>query len=204
MIKTIIKDRLYFIENLLTIQQIEKYVEYINKLESNYPNKAQIKKNRRFLCQSIDHELSNEFWNLLKDIIPKTFVDENNRKLTFVGCSERIPVIRYNVDAVNNQRHKDPKWRKDEHFSIIIYLNNVKEDKGNGDTSFYHPLHKSVFRSKAKAGNAVMFRMDMFHRGWAPKTIKYVICPRLLCHPNYEIKTKGEFESIKLHPVPLQ
>jgi 2OG-Fe(II) oxygenase superfamily len=170
MLKTIVPGKLYQIDDFLTQKECDKYIQYIDELEKVSPA-ANTESFKRFLLQPIDKALAKDFWDKLKVIIPTDISKQVN------GCSERVPVVRYNPDARRNARHRDPRWREDEQFGVIIYLNTLNEE--NGHTTFYEGPDV-VYTAVPKKGNAIIFDMDTWHRGQAPKEIKYIICPRLL------------------------
>jgi hypothetical protein len=171
-IQTVYPKRIYFAEKIFTKEECDKYIQFIDDMErtSTEPQPYTY----RFQLQPVVPDLAREFWKKLS-FISKTIEKDAGIKLK--DCSDRIPFVRYDADAIGCPGHRDHKWINEEKYGAIVYLN---EDFLDGRTKFYNPFYQEAINIKPKTGDVVFFHMDTFHEASAPEGVKYIICPRFV------------------------
>ena len=173
-LKEILPNQVYLIENLLTSEECDEYIKYINIKEieqlEKYPSKGYNKP--RYIGYVENQEQANEFWNKLKDVVPQEY---NGRKLKRI--LDIVPVAKYkNPGTDGTTIHTDIIHSDDIVYASVIYLN---DDFEEGETGVFTDNDILIHKTTPKKGDGILFHIKMRHRGYPTKGEKYIIRPRI-------------------------
>jgi hypothetical protein len=150
------------IKNFLSKEKCKRYIEFIE----NKRNETKLQYDKRYGESPVVPELSKELWDILQFVAPEV------EKEKAFACSEKIPIVAYEAGTSGTIKHTDKRWRSDERFVCILYLNDVE----GGETVLYLNEELSV---KPEQGKLLIFPITALHRGMPTESKKYIICPRL-------------------------
>lgn len=170
----VIPDKVYLLKNILTPDECQKYIDYINENEIEQAQRLPCKSyNPRYIDYLANEQQSREFWDKLKDIVPQNYQGRQLKKVLDI-----VPVAKYRApESDGTTIHTDRIHADDIVYAIVFYLN---DDFEGGETSIY-PDDSDVplITNKAKRGDGIIFHIKMRHRGHPTKGEKYIIRPRL-------------------------
>jgi len=189
-VTTLIEGKLYLVDDFLAPSEVEHYRAYLDQREKDYTGVHPMP--HRWQESIDDPQLSITFWQKLKpyftQISPLTKYQRKHSPYLKepYKCAKYMPAVRYNIDGLQTIIHQDFRRDPQEEFAVIIYLN---QDFPDGQTRYYDHYRQLLHTIKPKTGQAIIFDIEMFHRGEAPNGIKYILCPRV-CYRNLSNKTK--------------
>jgi len=163
--QTILKNRLYVVENFLTDIKCAELVALIDDratcdIQQYTPN--------RFQEQYAGHEIAVQMWDKIQSF---------SSELGVGSCTDTMTIVRYQTDGLATRIHLDGRRTPLEKYGVIIYLN---EGFPDGRTVFYNKNMTKLHEVIPRTGLAVFFHMDVRHKGIAPGGEKYILCLRLI------------------------
>lgn len=175
--------RIFTIDNFLTTDECDEYIKFIDNQRMNNTNHPFNLSAKFFNHKMINCELSNMFWQKIKNLLPNT-VNLNNREWQYVNCSDYIMMAMYE-DKTDFMLHTDTGsvydriTKEQSKYTILIYLN---DDYDGGETDFYTDDFKFTTSIKPVKGRALIFDIDLWHKGnIVTNGKKYWIGSELVC-----------------------
>ena len=173
-------DFLYSIDNVLTSDECQKYMDLFND-----PKKVELindKHRKYYRVQFQDKELANHLYEMVKSYIPKKIKNISVGMNSFIRLSKYEPGQFFGIhkDGINfDQENK----KNMSYATLNIFLN---DDFEGGETLFYQNDKKTItMRCKPKSGRGSFFYSQQFHEGAKLiKGYKYLLRTDLMINHN--------------------
>lgn len=170
----VVPDKIYLLKNILTPEECDKYIKYINENEIEQAQRLPCKTyNPRYVDYLKNDQQSIEFWEKLNGIVPQMYQGRTLKRVLDI-----VPVAKYRFpESDGTTIHTDFVHANDIVYAVVLYLNDNFE---GGETSVYpDDSDIPIITNKAKQGDGIIFHISMRHRGHPTKGEKYIIRPRL-------------------------
>jgi len=173
-------DFLYSIDNVLTSDECQKYMDLFND-----PKKVELindKHRKYYRVQFQDKELANKLYEMVKSYIPKKIKKISVGMNSFIRLSKYEPGQFFGIhkDGINfDQENK----KNMSYATLNIFLN---DDFEGGETIFYENDKKTLtMKCKPKSGRGSFFYSQQFHEGAKlTKGYKYLLRTDLMINHN--------------------
>jgi prolyl 4-hydroxylase len=147
-------DKIFTFDDFLTNDECNYFINQINN-----------KKNKRCFTDSgafendkyIDLELAQYFYNKIKNLTDLQILRPNNLIMT----GKYVSGDSFNLHTDTGLFY-DRKNKEKSRYTLLIYLN---DDFISGETEFYTEQFKKVLTIKPKKGKALLFDIDLWHKG---------------------------------------
>lgn len=148
------------VNSSLSKETCEKFMRYTDKLIKDNENDIYLNCPRQLINIVEDMELSDIVYNSISDKIELSGVIKENK----------VFLSRYGSYGENNI-HLDDKY-DDSKYVVIVYLN---DDFQGGKTEFYNSNFEKCMEITPEQGKAVVFDIDLMHRGTQVIGNKYIL-----------------------------
>jgi hypothetical protein len=150
----IIKNQIWTINNFLTDDECDKFIELINTTKCERPFTRQGKfKNNKFINQG----LANKFFAKVKKYINIPMLRANN--LVMTGKYVKGNAFSLHTDT---GLYLDIDKMEKSNYTLLIYLNDNFE---GGNTVFFDNNFKEMIQIKPERGKALLFDISLWHKG---------------------------------------
>lgn len=146
-------------KDVLTNEECERY---INEIENSTHTRPFTTSSNFKNIKYIDEQLANYFYDKVKI---------GKRANKYIMCAKYTSGQNFNIHT-DTGIYFNKKYKEYSKYTLLIYLN---DNFDGGETIFYDDSLKEIKRIKPKKGSAIVFDMDIFHKGNLVTGCKYWI-----------------------------